>query len=60
MVMQKGENFNHVKKGGTTLTEPIRDIEAIERIKDLLKDQPRNLFFLMSALPNSMAFSGPM
>ena len=30
MVMRKGENFNHVKKGETTLTEPIRDPEAIE------------------------------
>jgi hypothetical protein len=30
MVMKPGENFNHIKKGGTTLTEPIRDPEAIE------------------------------
>ncbi len=30
MVMKPGESFNQIEKGGTTLTEPIRDPEAIE------------------------------
>ena len=30
MVNKPGENFRHIKKGGTTLTEPIRDLEVIE------------------------------
>jgi hypothetical protein len=30
MVMKPAESLNHVKKGGTTLTEPICDPEVIE------------------------------
>lgn len=36
-------NANHPKKGSSIKVEPIRDIEAIRRIKILMANQPRDL-----------------
>jgi integrase len=36
-------NPNHPKKGSTTKVEPIRDLKHIEKIKDLLINNPRDL-----------------
>lgn len=36
-------NSNHPKKGSSIKVEPIRDLEAIKRVKQLLKDTPRDL-----------------
>jgi integrase len=37
------KNPNHPKKGSSTKVEPIRDKKAIDRIKKLLRDNPRDL-----------------
>lgn len=39
----KKRNTNRPRKGSSIKVEPIRDLEAISRIKALLADQPRNL-----------------
>jgi integrase len=46
--MRKGENFNHPNKGASIKVDPIKDKEALVRIKLLLKDKPRDfaLFIL--------------
>ncbi|MBW4421921.1 MAG: site-specific integrase [Myxacorys californica WJT36-NPBG1] len=43
MAFQKGENPHHPLPGSILTVEPIRDKKAIERIKKLLRDQPRDL-----------------
>jgi integrase len=39
------KNPNHPKKGSSIKVEPIRDKKAIQRIKKLLRDDPRDLCF---------------
>lgn len=39
---QKSRNQNHPKKGSSTKTEPIRDKQDIQRIKQMLRDKPRD------------------
>lgn len=39
---KKLRNANHPKKGSTIKVEPVKDIRAIQRIKKLLKDKPRD------------------
>jgi len=39
----KSANPNHPKKGSTIKVEPIRDLDAIRQIKELLADKPRDL-----------------
>ena len=41
--MPKPSNINHPKKGSSIKVEPIRDLEAIAKIKTLLSDNPRDL-----------------
>jgi integrase len=41
--MPAPRNTNRPRKGSSIKFEPIRDLEAIARIKRLLEDQPRNL-----------------
>ena len=36
-------NPNHPKKGSSTKVEPISRLEDIQRVKDVLSDNPRNL-----------------
>ena len=38
--MQKGQNFNHPKKGSSTKVEPIKSKKHIQTIKKLLADKP--------------------
>ncbi|MBV1928399.1 MAG: tyrosine-type recombinase/integrase [Gammaproteobacteria bacterium] len=40
---QKCRNPNHPKKGSRIKVEPIRDKESIQKLKDLLADNPRDL-----------------
>jgi integrase len=40
---QKAQRGNHPKKGSTIKVEPITDLDAIEKIRHLLKDKPRDL-----------------
>jgi integrase len=40
---EKPRNLNHPKKGSSIKVEPIRDLKDIKKIKDLLKDSPRDL-----------------
>lgn len=35
-------NYNHLKSGDTIKVEPIRNLQAISKIKTLLLKQPRN------------------
>ena len=46
--MKKGENYNRPGKGRQIKVEPIRDFEAIQAIKYLLKDG--EFFFLPRTL----------
>ena len=41
--MQRGQNFNHPKKGSSIRVEPIKDLKNIKAIKKLLADKPRDL-----------------
>jgi integrase len=41
--MKKGENYNRPGRGSQIKVEPIRDLKAIQAIKYLLKDKPRDL-----------------
>ncbi|GAQ00143.1 tyrosine-type recombinase/integrase [Leptolyngbya sp. NIES-2104] len=43
MPFQKGQNPNHPAPGSTIKVEPIRDKKAIQRIKKVLADHPRDL-----------------
>jgi integrase len=43
MAFQKGENPHHPAPGSILTVEPIRDRKAIERIRKLLRDHPRDL-----------------
>lgn len=38
-----GKNTNHPRKGSSIKVEPIRDLEAIKKIKQLLAERPRDL-----------------
>ncbi len=41
--MKKGNNFNHPSRGSTIKAEPIKRMEDIRDIENLLADNPRNL-----------------
>ncbi len=43
MSLSKGQNPNHPKPGSSIKVEPIRTKTAIENIKKILRDNPRNL-----------------
>ncbi len=43
MSLSKGQNPNHPKLGSSIQVEPIRTKTAIENIKKILRDNPRNL-----------------
>ena len=46
--MEKGQNYNHPKKGDRIAVDPIRNIADIKAISKLTKDNPRDhLLFLM-------------
>jgi len=43
MTNKTSQAQNHPKKGATIKVEPIRDLKAIQRIKKILADKPRDL-----------------
>lgn len=43
VMIAKGQNPNHPKKGSSCKVQPIRSLEAIAKIKEQLQHQPRNL-----------------
>lgn len=47
-------NINHPKKGTSTKVEPIRRLEDIKAIKDLLQNQPRNLLLFTMGINNGL------
>ena len=52
MPLCKGQNPNHPKPGSRIKVEPIRTKTAIDHIKRILRDQPRNLcLFTLSINP---------
>ncbi|MBD2082884.1 hypothetical protein [Leptolyngbya sp. FACHB-17] len=63
MAFQKGENPHHPLPGSVLTVEPIRDKKAIDRIKKLLRDQPRDLCLFVLGIntafemPKFMAWS---
>jgi integrase len=52
--MTKGQNSNHIKKGQTMFVEPIRKLEDIAAIKELLKDKPRDLLLFVLGINNGL------
>lgn len=54
--MKKGQNFNRPKPGSTLKVEPIRSLEAIAAIKELIKDKPVYSAFFCLAI--NSAFRG--
>jgi len=43
MTNKTSQAQNHPKKGATIKVQPIRDLKAIQRIKKILADRPRDL-----------------
>ena len=52
--MRKGTNFNHPEAGSTIIVEPIRDLAAIAKIRDLLADKPRNLCLFTTGINTNL------
>ncbi len=52
--MKKGENLNRPDKGRAIKVEPIKDIQALEEIKTLLSDNPRNLAIFTVGINTSL------
>ena len=50
MTFAKGENPNHPKPGSTIKVDPIRDKLVIQKIKQALVENPRNLCFFTFGL----------
>ncbi len=55
--MKKGENKNHPKKGDRIKVEPIKDLGAIQGIKAMLKDKPRDLALFTVGINTSLRAS---
>jgi len=47
-------NPNHPAKGSSTIVEPIRSLDAISTIKDMLHDKPRDLLLFVMATNNGI------
>lgn len=47
-------NDNHPPKGSSITVEPIRSLEAISAIKDILHDKPRDLLLFVMATNNGI------
>ncbi len=52
--MSKKKNLNHPKKGISTKVEPIRKLEDIKAIKQILKDKPKNLLLFTMGINNGL------
>lgn len=57
MIMQKGQNFNHPKKGSSIRVEPIKKAKDIKSIKRLLKDRPRDLCLFVTGINTNLRAS---
>lgn len=55
--MQKGQNFNHPKKGTTTKVDPIKDKKHIQTIKKLLSDKPLDYALLVVGINTNLRAS---
>ncbi len=55
--MEKGQNKNHPKKGDRIKVEPIKDLNAIQGIKTILKDKPRDLALFTIGINTSLRAS---
>jgi len=49
MEVISSNNPNHPRKGSSIAVDPIRDPKAIETIKRLLQDRPRDLLLFVMA-----------
>lgn len=52
--MTRGKNTNHPKKGSSIRVDPIRKVEDITAIKEMLKDMPRDLFLFTLGVNNGL------
>ena len=52
--MARIKNPNHPVKGSTIRVEPIRKVEDVTAIKELLKDRPRDLFLFTLGVNNGL------
>jgi integrase len=52
--MPECKNPNHPKKGSSIKSEPIRDLDAIERIKDNLSGRPRDLLLFTMGINTAL------
>ena len=52
--MEKGQNFNHPKKGSKIEVEPIRSEKDIKAIIQFLSGHPRDLLFFMMGINNGI------
>ncbi len=52
--MKKGQNFNRPAKGRKIKIEPIRNSKYIDKIKDLVSDNPRNLCLFTLGINTSL------
>jgi integrase len=53
-MVRKGNNPHHPMKGSTILVQPIRQIEDIEAIIELLKDKPRDKLLFILGINNGL------
>jgi len=52
--MNKGENYNHPKKGRVMVVEPIRSLADVRRISRYLEPQPRNHLLFVMGINNGL------
>ena len=52
--MEKGQNFNHPKKGARIEVEPIRKEKDIKSILQLLSGKPRDLLLFTMGVNNGI------
>ncbi len=52
--MEKGKNINHPAKGSSVKVEPIKNIDEINAIKNLLKSKPRDLALFLLGINSSL------
>lgn len=55
--MEKGQNSNHPEKGRSIRVEPIRDLEAIHQIKELLALNPLHLCLFILGINTNLRVS---
>lgn len=56
-IMTKGRNINHPKKGDQIKVEPIKGMKDVKAIKNLLKDNPRDLALFVIGINTNLRAS---